>query len=600
MSEFISRDFASRNVMVVQKVSAKKRTMRLIILLTGAVMFSIGIIVRLAHLQLLNSDQWIDRGSRQHKGEMRIASERGPIFDRNGKLLATSVPTGSVYVRPGQVIDKEKTASDVSKLLSLPKKTVQEKLSQKAPFVWVKRQIPRELAKKMEDLKTRGVGFLLESRRYYPYNSVGASLIGKAGVDGIGLSGLERAYESRLNHPTKTSQISRDALGNSIHVVTEESSEFKLPKGNALRLTLDAEIQMIVDEELEKGRDKASAQNALAVMVDADSGEILAMGQSPEINLNSEELKGKDILKNKIVETVFEPGSIMKPFVAASAFELGVVKTSDVFDCENGRFSYAGHLIKDVHPYGLLSFRDVVVRSSNIGMAKIGDRIGKANLHKVLTKFGFGESVRLGLPGESRGILRDASKWAKIDVATHSFGQGVAVTPLQVVRAVSAIANGGFLPELYVVNSGKQRDSKRILSSKAAMLAQDLMYGVVEDKHGTGRKASINGIRVGGKTGTAQKAFPNGGGYMPGSYVASFVGFVDARSIGITQSLALIVSVDEPRGGVIYGGSLAAPIFHDIMVRTLQLIDTREELRYRFNKSPKSTAEMHTISYQPL
>ncbi len=535
------------------------------------------VITRLVSLQITANDRWQDWAVRQHLSEVMVASERGPIYDRNEKLLAVSVPAGSIYVRPKQVTDKDGVAKALAAALKVPVKSVRAKLDSTKPFVWIERQIPRPIADSIEAKKLAGVGQVLESKRFYPYNHAASTLIGRVGVDGFGLSGIEGAFDKKLQGEHRRLKLRKDAYGNFIDVSAE--GEMDLPKGEPLRLTIDAALQTIVDEELMEGRDKANAKHAMAVMLDAETGEVLAMSQAPGVNFNTKLGGGKSELKNLILETVFEPGSIMKPIVAAAAIDAGVTRPSELIDCENGRLRFGPHTIKDVHPSGVITVRDVVVRSSNIGMTKLGVKLGEDRLYRALRNFGFGDLSGLGLAGESGGILRPVSSWAKVDVATHSFGQGIAVTPLQMVRAVSAIANGGRLPSLHLISDDKEVTLRRVLSEAAAREARDMMYGVVEDDHGTGGNAVIRGVRVGGKTGTAQKARANGRGYEPGSYIASFVGFADGAPIGVNRVLSLIVAVDEPHTTSIYGGTLAAPVFQRIMQRSLHFLSTREGIQ---------------------
>jgi cell division protein FtsI (penicillin-binding protein 3) len=313
-------------------------------------------------------------------------------------------------------------------------------------------------------------------------------------------------------------------------------------------------------------------------MIDAESGEILAMSQSGSPNFNLAGTGSKEETKNALVEAVFEPGSIFKPLVAAAAIEEGLFKDTDIINCENGKYPFMKHVIKDVHPSGAIPFFDVVVRSSNIGMTKIGIRLGKERLYDWIRRFGFGYNTKLGLPGETAGILRHVNSWSGVDVATHSFGQGVAVTPLQIVRGVAAVANGGKLPTLKLLVDQQTPEPLRIISEKTAGIVQEMMYGVVEDEHGTGGKAEIEGLRVGGKTGTAQKARADGKGYAAGSYVASFVGFADMAGLGVKKKLVLLVTVDEARTTSIYGGTLAAPVFKRVIQRTAHMMVTRASL----------------------
>jgi cell division protein FtsI (penicillin-binding protein 3) len=572
---------------------AKQRPLRLRVIGFFALLWTGVLVARMYSLQVSDYERWQDWAIRQHVADVEIAAERGPVLDRNGKLVAVSVPAESVYVRPRQVQDKARTIKELSKALGIKQSLVAEKVSSKQPFVWIKRQLPRHEVQSLSDLSLPGVGTILESRRFYPYNNAASSLIGKVGVDGVGLSGIESVYEKQLRQDHIKTRAVRDAFGKIIHTGTSDTDEpFAPPKGDALRLTIDADLQIIMDEELELGRKNANAKQAMAVMIDSDTGEIVALSQSPSYNFNNPSQSSKNELRNLLVEAVFEPGSVMKPMVAAAAVDAGVVTSRELINCENGRFPFSKHTIKDVHPSGVIPFYDVVVRSSNIGMTKVGIRMGSGRLYSYLRKFGFGQSSKLGLPGESAGILRPEPSWSKVDVATHSFGQGVAVTPLQVVRAVAAIANGGMLPELSVViDENGIPSASRIISESAAQAAREMMYGVVEDEHGTGSNAVIPGLRVGGKTGTAQKASPHGRGYMPGTYVASFVGFADGAPLGVSRNLTTMVIIDEPHAKSIYGGTLAAPVFKKVMERSFKFLATKNQLGIGKPREPMIVTE---------
>lgn len=585
----IGRDYAvGKRLSATHSPLSNERPWRLRLIGFFAVLWTAGLVWRMYSLQVSDVGRWQDWALRQHVAEVEIASERGPVMDRNGKLMAVSVPAESVYARPKQIKDRQATAKRLAQVLDVTPEVVMGKLSSKQPFVWIKRQVPRFQSAKVSELQLAGVGTVLESRRFYPYNQAASALIGKVGVDGVGLSGIESLYERRLHEDHITTRASRDAFGNIIQVVGDDSEGgFELPKGDVLQLTVDADLQIIMDEELEAGRVSANAKAAMAVMVDSETGEILALSQSPNHNFNNPATDSKSALRNLLVEAVFEPGSTMKPIVAAAAMDAGVVSPKELINCENGRYPFSTHTIKDVHPSGVIPFHDVVVRSSNIGMTKVGIRLGQERLYSYLRTFGFGQSSQLGLAGESSGILRNVASWSRLDVATHSFGQGIAVTPLQIVRAVAAIANGGVLPQLSVVIDERGvPKGRRIISEKAADAARQMMVGVVEDEHGTGGNARIDGIVVGGKTGTAQKASQSGRGYLPGTYVASFVGFVDASSMGISRSITTMVIMDEPHAKSIYGGTLAAPVFKRIMERSLKFMATRNQLGVVQERAP--------------
>ncbi|MCB0337593.1 MAG: penicillin-binding protein 2, partial [Bdellovibrionales bacterium] len=422
-----------------------------------------------------------------------------------------------------------------------------------------------------------------EPRRYYPYKSAGSALIGRVGVDGLGLSGIEAAYERRLHEPAVKNAVARDALGNMRADARFDFESFALPKGRPLKLTIDADIQVILNKALMKGLKDANAKRAIGVMVDSVTGEILAMDQVPTKNFNWERVQQRKDLINHVVESVFEPGSTMKPFVASLVLDEGLASPNEIIPCENGAYRFHRRTINDVHGNAALSVREVVVRSSNIGMTKLGVRLGAQNLYNGLRKFGFGSAVSLGLPGETPGILRKPERWAAIDVATHSFGQGMAVTPLQLVRAMSVVANGGYLNNLTIIPSEQPQAFEQVLHEETAYVMQDILIDVVESEHGTGKRAHIDGIRVGGKTGTAQKAKTDGRGYQEGAYLASFLGFADAREQGVENPLVLLIAIDEPNTTSIYGGTLAGPVFQEVMSKTITELSRRQ-----FLTTPKS------------
>jgi cell division protein FtsI (penicillin-binding protein 3) len=302
------------------------------------------------------------------------------------------------------------------------------------------------------------------------------------GIDGEGLSGLERVHEKKLATAPVLAKVARDAHGSLIQLPTADEESIEPQSGHSIQLTIDIELQRILDDELEQGRVASGSKGAFGVMVDAGTGEILAMSQAPSPDFNTIRKYDPIQLRNFTAEATFEPGSILKAVVAAGALERGVVRPRELINCERGNFRYAGRTVHDAHPSDVISFHDVVVRSSNIGMAKVGDRLGRNNLYRILQTFGFGRSSGIGVPGESGGILRPVSSWAQIDVATHSYGQGIAVTPLQVVRAMSALANGGTLNPLQLVFGRQITDEpKRVISERSAQLIEEMLVGVVED-----------------------------------------------------------------------------------------------------------------------
>lgn len=561
-----------------QALCAGIRRSRARLLLACGLAWVLVVLCRLATLQFARVEVWEEWAEKQHSTKLTLASVRGPVLDRNGAPLALSVPTGSVFAHPRQLGDALAVAAQLAPVLGQSVDEIHKKLVQPKPFVWLVRQGDLAVARQVQALKIKGVDFLHESKRVYPRGAAGSTVVGKVGTDGEGLSGVERKYDKRLRVLGSTLAVDRDAMGNLIQRAEGSAAHFAVPKGTDVSLTVDADLQDILQTELDRGRDSAQAKAAYGVLIDARSGEVLAMSQSPSADFNDASVPSALALKNWSAETVLEPGSVMKPLVAAAALEEGFVSPDEIVDCERGRYRVGRHIIKDVHPIAAVPFYEVVVRSSNIGMTKIGERMGKDLLYRYLKDFGFGESSGLGFPGESAGILRPVSSWATVDVATHSFGQGIAVTPMQMVRAVAVIANGGMFMPLSLVKGEEVKGAHRVVSHRTARIAREMMFGVVEHPKGTGHNAAIAGVRVGGKTGTAQKAREGGRGYASGKYIASFVGFVDASAIGIDELLTLVVSVDEPRAKSIYGGVLAAPVFQRVMGQALSVLVTRREL----------------------
>ena len=555
---------------------------RFAILFLLAAFWCVGLVARLYVLQISDASSWRNWAARQHTANLEVAEPRAEIVDRMGRPLAVSVPSGSLFVRPRQVKDRQKTARVLAQELGMPERTVLQAMNEQKSFVWLSRQLPRATVDRVLTLGLDGVGSVNESKRVYPFREAAGSLIGKTNVDGVGISGLELQFDRALRGRTEATSIRRDALGNVIDV-SEVGLTVDRSENSPLRLTLDGALQAIADEELERGRWEAKAKGAVALLIDAETGDVLALSQVPTVNINNAVSDSKS-LANRAVEAVFEPGSIVKPLIAGLAMDAGLTNEDEMIDCENGRFGIGGRTIKDVHPSKVISLRDVIIRSSNIGIAKIGIRMGPERLYDGLRMLGFGTDTRLGLPGESDGILRPVSKWARIDIATHSFGQGLAVTAPQLARSMAAVVNGGILPRLRVVQGNGEGEGVRVFSKRTAASIAEMMHAVVDDEHGTGGKAAISGVIIGGKTGTAQKAREDGRGYADGKYIAGFAGFADATPIGLNQKLALMVVVDEP-SSAIYGGVVAAPVFRRIMQRVLHHLSTEQHLNGEADES---------------
>ena len=530
-------------------------------------------------LQVLQEREWIERADRQHQKTIPLIPQRGTIFDRNGEALALSMEIDSIFAEPRKLVDREQAARLLAPILDLPLATLRAKLAGERGFVWLKRQVPPEQAKRVRNLKLEAVGTIKEHKRFYPNSTVGAQLIGFTGLDPNGLEGLEAAYDKNLLGRGGYLVMERDALGRGIGAGIPEVQG--ATRGHDLHLTIDENLQYIADRELAVAIQEYNARAGVVIVLEPDSGRILALANQPEFNPNAVSRYKRENWRNRAISDTFEPGSTMKVFVMASALNEGVVTPNQLVHCENGSYRVGGRTIHDHHPYGILTAEDVLKVSSNIGSAKIGKMLERKRLHSYLRDFGFGQRSGIDLRGEEIGILRDPSRWFEIDIATISFGQGVSVTPLQLAVATGAIANGGYLMEPYlvekitdsagqVIEERQPKMVRQVVKSEVAARVARMMEAVTADDRGTGTKARVPGFRVAGKTGTAQKVDPVTGGYSADKRIASFVGFVPAEA----PRLVVLAMIDEPRGQV-YGGLVAAPVFARVATQSLHYLKVK-------------------------
>lgn len=522
---------------------------------------------RAFHLQILQGEKLKRLGEGQHLREWIVLPKRGTILDRAGEPLALSLETQSIYARPRRIKEPESIARTLAQLLGLDSAEVQKRLRTKKPFAWIKRQVTPKEAERIRALNLKGVGMYYEPDRYYPQGQLAGQVIGFVGMDSQGLEGIELYYDAYIRGETGSSVIERDGRGR--RVLVQGVEELQIPPGADIHLTLDTSIQHLVERELEAAVSKFQAKAGIAVVVEPFSGEVLALANYPFFNPNSFTRYSSWQWRNRAVTDSFEPGSTFKAILAAAALEEGIVGKEDLFYCEFGKYFYAGKIIHDSHKYGWLPFYKIIQHSSNIGATKVAEKLKKERYFKYIKRFGFGRLTGIDMPGEVAGTVRPLSEWSPIALATHSFGQGIAVTPIQLVMAYGAIANGGFLMQPFVVRRVVGPDGKvlvvnqahvvrRVVSEKTARLLTSILKGVVSDG-GTGVMASVEGFEVAGKTGTAQKPDLVHGGYSANKMIASFIGFVPADD----PRLVLLVLVDEPEVNV-YGGVVAAPVFRNI------------------------------------
>lgn len=535
------------------------------------IVFFSAIFMRAFQLQVVDSKSLKKMAARQHRKTVNIQSKRGDIYDRNLKELAVSIEVDSIHARPADIESPRTVAKVLSPIVAIPSWEIEKKLKT-GNFVWIKRQVDitdeqRKIIKELD-----GIGISKESRRFYPNRRLASNLIGFTGLDSNGLEGIERYYDDSLKGASRKFVGDKDAMG---RLLLFEDLDKTVPvQGMVVELTIDKTIQYIAEKELKKAVEDSGAEGGTVIVMDPRTGEILAMASLPTYDLNDAKASNASQRRNRPITDVFEPGSIFKLFLISAALEEKVIKQNDLIFCENGSYRVADRVFHDTKSHGWLTVPQIIKLSSNIGSAKIGERLGKVQLYRYLKAFGFGGKTGIDLPGEGIGSLRNYANWSGVTLQTISFGQGISATGIQLVTAISAVANGGFLMQPYIVKKVKDPSGnivsernpvvvRRIISTDTAKTMTEMLVGVTE-AGGTGTKAALEGFEVAGKTGTAQKPDFRRGGYASGAFMASFMGFVPAEN----PRLAIIVAIDEPHGDY-HGGTVAAPVFREVARQSL-------------------------------
>jgi cell division protein FtsI (penicillin-binding protein 3) len=550
----------------------REKWARIRIVMIGSVfgLLFLTVVGRAFYLQILQHENLVKKADKQHQHRVDLTPARGSILDRNGTPLAESIHMDSCYAEPHRINDVGGTAAVLAPIMGIPKDELVARLSVNKSFIWLERWLAPEVATRVKNMKLPGIGFAPESKRFYPNKEIAAHVVGFTGHDPNGLEGIELKYDSTILGNTGYMITERDALGRNIAVkntVIKNSSP-----GKNIVLTLDKTVQFITEKELAKAVIENNAKGGMALVMESDTGKVLAMANYPTFNPNAYSRYSLTQLRNHVVADSFEPGSTFKVFTIAAALDSGSIKPGDLYNCENGTYRIADRTIHDDHPHSRLTVSEIIKYSSNIGAAKIGTKMGEEKLSAYLRNFGFGGRTGVDLPGESSGNLK--RHWYGVDLATISFGQGVSVSAIQLVSALSAVANGGNLMRPYLVEQILDDDGtvvqkfepqvvRRVISQDTAWKVTKMMETVTGDG-GTGMKAALEGYRVAGKTGTAQKVDPVTHAYSPTKRIGSFVGFVPADK----PKLTIVVIIDEPQG-VKYGGVVAAPAFRGIAQSSL-------------------------------
>ena len=550
---------------------------RIALLGTLLMAFAVAVMHRAWELQVDRAPALREMAEEQYLRRIRLAPKRGTIYDRHGAELAVSVDVDSVWANPRALRenggDPDVIAGRLSRLLGVDRERIARRLHSDRYFVWIKRRITPQLAARVRDLDLPGVRLEREARRFYPNRQLASHVLGFANIDGVGIEGLELSLEERLRGDRRVVPAIRDRRGRV--VFSEQLLDDRAAQGDDVTLTLDRTIQRIAERELALAVQTFEAKAGSVVVMDPESGEILALANYPTFDPNDPGDSPASHRRNRAVTDRFEPGSTVKPFTVAAALARGTIGPEQLIDCEDGAMQVDEYVIHDTTPHEELTPAQILAYSSNIGTAKIGGTLGRRGLYRAFRRFGFGEETGLELPGEAGGILRHFRRWYEMDAATISFGQGMSSTSVQLATAMSAIANGGRLVRPRLI--GQVRDAngavvqethpevrRRVVPERVARLVGDMLTAVT-GPGGTAEEAAIDGYLVAGKTGTAQKADYVSGGYAEDRWLASFVGFVPAED----PRLVISVVVDEP---VIahYGGVVAGPVFRRVGEQALR------------------------------
>lgn len=550
-----------------------KNRLLLVLLLAG--LWMAGLAVRLVYLQGLRHEHYVDLAARQQQQVVDLTSPRGTIYDARGRVLAVSVPVDSAWTDPQEVTDPEALAREVARVL--PGRVRPEELTSRLVaarqagkrFLWLERKLDAPQAAALRTLGLDAVEFVEETKRYYPMRSLAGAVLGFVGTDDHGLAGLEQVYDEQIAGRPVERIVLRDARRGT--AVTPDLPFREAQPGRDLRLSLDAAIQHVVEGELAQAVERHEARGGSIVVLDPRTGRVLAMASQPGFDPNHFGRYAREVRRNRVVQDAYEPGSTFKMVTAAAALAENVLDPSDTLDCLGGSIVVSRTRIHDHKPFGLLTFREVIAKSSNVGAILAGLKVGPRALHDQTRAFGFGGATGIDLPGEHDGLLHPVERWHPVHTANVAFGQGVSVTPIQLATAFAAVADEGVLrrPRLAWETPGETRG--RPLTPAVARELERMLETVVED--GTAKAAAVPGYTVAGKTGTAQKADPRGGGYLRGRYVATFTGFVPARDPVLVAS----VMIDEPRPPFYHGGQAAAPVFGELARRILLYLGTPRE-----------------------
>jgi len=551
--------------------SIKWLKFRLCTILVFFLILFIALISRAFQLQILSGKELKAIAQRQHMKTLQMLPERGIIFDRNGEKLAASVQMDSICADPSKIKKPQVFAAQMAKLLDVDKALILKRISGKKNFCWIARRVGPEQAKAVESLNNEAIFIVKEPQRLYPNGELAGQILGFVGTESNGLEGLETRYDRFLKGTPQKLVWARDAKGKWLYPRIETAAITEDTAHNIV-LTIDSRIQYLVETQLKAAVQEKGAKGGYAIAMNPRTGEILALANQPTFDPTFYTTAAPGHAKNKAIGDVFDPGSTFKPFLIAAALEEKAVRQSDRVFCENGQYQVADRVFHEAQRkrHGSLTIREVVKYSSNIGCVKVSEKLGKERFYKYIRDFGFGAKTGIDLTGEASGLLRPVSNWTRVDTSTIAFGQGISVTAIQLLTALSAIANNGVLMKPYIVRALVDKKGhvveqysptivRNVISPDTAKTMTSILTGVVQDEDGTGKNARIKHLMVAGKTGTSQKFDFSRGVYSSDRVRTSFMGFFPAEN----PQIAILVTLDEPQRDR-WGGVAAAPVFKNI------------------------------------
>lgn len=561
--------------------SRKWMKFRIAMMLAFFLVLFIALASRAFQLQILSGKALKTLAKKQHTQTLQLQPERGIIFDRNGEKMAATIMADSVCADPSKIDNPGEAAGRLAVILQMDKALLQKKLSGTKNFCWIARGIGPDQAGLVQEMGIEGIFIVKEPKRYYPSGELAGHLIGFVGLDANGLEGLELRYDRYLKGAPEKLIWTRDAKGKRLYPRVETPETVQKEKYN-LVLTIDNRIQHLVESHLKAAVKNKGAKGGFAIVMDPKTGEILALANELSFDPNRFSAVDPTTGKNKAITDSFDPGSTFKPFLVAAALEEGIVKETDLFHCENGNFAIADRVFHEANRkrHGALSVHDILKYSSNIGSIKIAEKLGKEKFSQYIRKFGFGAKTGIDLPGEVNGLLRPVEKWTRVDAATIAFGQGISVTAIQLITALSSVANQGILMKPFLVRGLMDRKGnlvetyhptavRRVVSPETAKRLTAILTDVVGMEDGTGKHARIVNVAVAGKTGTSQKFDFSKRAYSSERVKTSFMGFFPAQD----PQIAILVILDEPQRDR-WGGVAAAPVFKSIGEQLLTCFKT--------------------------